>query len=90
MKSSKRSPVRIRPGNRTSARVPNRVGVFTALDGTLLDSRTFDAGTNRGLIQRLLSAGIPVIPVSVMTLDEIAPIAANAEAPTFENTIVRM
>ena len=29
------------------------------------------------LVERLLAAGIPVIPISVMTLDELAPIAAD-------------
>ena len=77
MESPNRAAVRIRPRSRSSTAAPHRVGVFTALDGTLLDSRTFDAGANRAMIQKLLSAGIPVIPVSVMTLDELAPIAAD-------------
>lgn len=53
------------------------MAVFTAVDGTLLDSRTFEAGTSRATIQRLLADGIPVIPMSVMTLDELAPIATE-------------
>lgn len=53
------------------------VAVFTAVDGALLDASTFDAGRNRAAIERLLRAGIPVIPVSVMTLDELAPIATD-------------
>ena len=52
--------------------------IFTAIDGTLLDSKTFDAGAaNRAALQRLHAANIPVIPVSVMTLEEITPIAAD-------------
>lgn len=71
--------VRIRPKRRasTSEAGAHRIGVFTALDGTLLDSRTFDAGASRAMIRRLHAANIPVIPVSVMTLEEIAPIAAD-------------
>jgi mannosyl-3-phosphoglycerate phosphatase family protein len=78
MESRKRTAVRIRPKN-SSARseTAHRLAVFTAIDGTLLDSRTFDAGENRAAIRRLLSAGIPVVPMSVMTLDEIAPIATD-------------
>ncbi len=77
MESPNRKAVRIRPRRLSSTAAAHRVGVFTAVDGTLLDSRTFDVGANRTVIQQLLSAGIPVIPVSVMTLDELAPIAAD-------------
>jgi mannosyl-3-phosphoglycerate phosphatase len=52
-----------------------RCAIFTAIDGTLLDSRTFDAGRNRNVIARLHDLRVPVIPMTVMTLDEIAPIA---------------
>lgn len=78
MESRKSSAVRLRPKS-TLARADNahRVAVFTAVDGTLLDSRTFDAGESRTTIARLLAIGIPVIPMSVMTLDELAPIAAG-------------
>ncbi len=55
----------------------HRAAVFTSLEGTLLDARTFDAGASRAAVRRLLAAGIPVVPVSAMTLDEIAPIAAE-------------
>jgi mannosyl-3-phosphoglycerate phosphatase family protein len=55
----------------------HRVAVFTSVDGTLLDARTFDPGASRAAVRRLVAAGIPVIPVSVMTLDEIAPIATE-------------
>ena len=78
MESPRRTAVRIRPRNRSARETsPHRIAVFTAVDGTLLDSRTFDAGENRRAIERLLAADIPVIPMSVMTLDELAPIAAG-------------
>ncbi|MBK5260033.1 MAG: hypothetical protein JJE51_10595, partial [Thermoanaerobaculia bacterium] len=57
----------------------NRIGVFTAVDGTMLDSRTFEAGASREMIRRLHAAAVPVIPMSVMTLEELAPIAADLE-----------
>lgn len=78
MESPRRTAVRIRPRNRSARETtPHRIAVFTAVDGTLLDSRTFEAGENRRAIDRLLAADIPVIPMSVMTLDELAPIAAG-------------
>ena len=78
MESRKGAAVRIRPRS-TSVRESkgHRLAVFTAVDGTLLDSRTFESGESRETIERLLAAGIPVIPMSVMTLDELAPIAAD-------------
>jgi mannosyl-3-phosphoglycerate phosphatase len=78
MESRNRTAVRMRPKT-TAARAgkTHRLAVFTAVDGTLLDSQTFEAGESRATIARLLSSGIPVIPMSVMTLDEIAPIAAD-------------
>lgn len=51
--------------------------MFTSVDGTLVDARTFDPGVNRAAVRRLLAAGIPVVPVSVMTMEEIAPLAAE-------------
>ena len=78
METRKRAAVRIRPrGSSARENDGHRLAVFTAVDGTLLDSRTFDAGENRRSIERLLAAGIPVVPMSVMTLDELAPIAAS-------------
>jgi len=78
MESRKRVSVRIRPKSRGAAASSfHRFAVFTAIDGTLLDARTFEAGSARPMIGRLHAAGVPVIPVSVMTLDEIAPIAAD-------------
>jgi mannosyl-3-phosphoglycerate phosphatase family protein len=75
MESSRPTAVRIRPKRRTAD--AHRVAVFTSVDGTLLDARTFDAGPNRAAVRRLAAAGIPVIPVTVMTLEEVAPIAAE-------------
>ena len=78
MESRKRAAVRIRPkGTPARGNKGHRLAVFTAVDGTLLDARTFEAGENRATIERLLAADIPVIPMSVMTLDELAPIAAE-------------
>jgi mannosyl-3-phosphoglycerate phosphatase family protein len=73
MEPGRHTAVRIRPRKRTAA--AHRLAVFTALDGTLLDARTFEAGASRAAIRRLRAADVPVIPVSVMTLDEVAPIA---------------
>src|SRR5688500_16897200 len=75
MDLQKPNAVRIRPKTRASA--AHRIAVFTSIDGTLLDARTFDAGASRDAIRRLHTAGVPVIPVSVMTLDEVAPIATE-------------
>jgi mannosyl-3-phosphoglycerate phosphatase len=78
MESRNRAAVRIRPKSMSSrGNKSHRMAVFTAVDGTLLDSRTFEAGESRATIERLLAADIPVIPMSVMTLDELAPIAAG-------------
>lgn len=79
METRKRSAVRIRPASRKTLATaePHRVAVFTAIDGTLLHSRTFEAGVSRATIRRLQAAGVPVIPVSVMTLDEMTPIASD-------------
>lgn len=81
METTKRTAVRIRPKTRAAVpigNVPPGVVVFTAVDGSLLDARTFDAGArSRATIQRLHAAGIPLIPVTVMTLDEVAPLATT-------------
>lgn len=73
MDPRKPSAVRLRPRTRPSA--AHRVAVFTSVDGTLLDARTFEPGASRAAIRRLGAAGVPVIPVSVMTFAELAPIA---------------
>lgn len=68
----------MRPKARRSANSRARTcnyAVFTAVDGTLLDADTFEAGASRAMVERLHEAGIPVIPVSVMTLEEIEPLA---------------
>lgn len=78
MDTQKRKAVRIRPKSPIApAGAAAQVAVFTSVDGTLLDAETFDPGANRETIGRLLAAGIAVIPVSVMTLDELAPIAGE-------------
>jgi mannosyl-3-phosphoglycerate phosphatase family protein len=78
MQVQKEKAVRIRP-KRTAPPPANapHLGVFTAVDGTLLDAHTFETGASRSVIERLHAAGVPVIPVSVMTLDELAPIASE-------------
>lgn len=53
----------------------HRIAVFTSVVGTLIDARTFDAGTNPAVVARLQSEGVPVIPISVLPLDEIEPVA---------------
>lgn len=75
MEPNVRTAVRIRPKRRPAT--AHRLAVFTSLDGTLLDAQTFEAGASRATIGRLHAAGVPVIPVSVMTLDEVAPIAED-------------
>jgi mannosyl-3-phosphoglycerate phosphatase family protein len=54
-----------------------RPAVFTAIDATLLDATTFDAGAALPVLRRLQELDVPVVPITVMTLDEIAPIAAE-------------
>ncbi len=78
MESRQRTAVRIRPKSTSAlAEKTHRIAVFTAVDGTLLDPRTFSARESQTTIKKLLAADIPVIPMSVMTLDELAPIAAG-------------
>jgi len=79
METRASAAVRNRPGRQTSTQGPEtqRIGVFTAIDGTLLDARTFKAGASRAMIRQLHAAEVAVVPLSVMTLEEIAPIAAE-------------
>lgn len=49
--------------------------VLTAIEGTLLDFMTFYDGPVRPLIGHLQAAGVPVIPFTTMTLEELKPIA---------------
>jgi len=51
--------------------------VFTDLDGTLLDAETFDFTAARPILQRLHAAGIPVVPITSMTMDEVRPLAQD-------------
>lgn len=79
MRATTGTTVRIRPSTTTRRRTTSRsgLGVFTAVDGTLLDLRSFAAGLNSLLVRRLQAAGVPVVPVTVMTLDEIEPVASE-------------
>jgi mannosyl-3-phosphoglycerate phosphatase len=45
--------------------------VFTDLDGTLLDHETYDAGPALPALRHLSSLGVPVIPVTSKTRDEV-------------------
>lgn len=49
--------------------------VFTDIDGTLLDTGTFRGKAARPMVRRLHAAGVPVVPVTSMTVDEMEPIA---------------
>lgn len=73
MDAARRKTVRLRPRAGKTAR--HRLAVFTSVDGTLLDARTFDGPESQRAAHRLAAADIPVIPVSVMTLEELEPIA---------------
>jgi predicted mannosyl-3-phosphoglycerate phosphatase (HAD superfamily) len=68
-----RTTVRLRPRNRKN--VQHRVAVFTSIDGVLLDAQTFAGRESRDVARRLAAQGIPLVPVSVMTLEELEPIA---------------
>lgn len=54
-----------------------RWAIFTDLDGTLLNSTNFDFAAARPVIAKLRRAGIPVIPVTTRTLEEVEPLAAE-------------
>lgn len=49
--------------------------VFTALDGSLLDSRTLSFEAARASLRRLMTAGVPLIPVTGKTFAEVRPLA---------------
>ena len=53
--------------------------VFTALDGSLLDARTFSFDAARTLLRRLVAAGVPVIPVTSRTFAEARPLAERLD-----------
>src|ERR1051325_817381 len=61
---------------RTQAQHP---AVFTAVEGTLVDFGTLDGEASRPVALELAAEGIPLIPVTVMTLAEVAPIAEMME-----------
>jgi predicted mannosyl-3-phosphoglycerate phosphatase (HAD superfamily) len=76
MEPTDSSAVRMRPRIRADRTTrPPRIAVFTAMEDALVDVETLDAGSNRPVLERLLERGIPVIPVSVMTLEELVPVA---------------
>jgi mannosyl-3-phosphoglycerate phosphatase len=77
MDATPRTAVRIRPKTRAATTASSRLAVFTSVDGTLLDALTFQPGACRAAVRRLLAADVPVIPMSVMTLEEVAPIATD-------------
>lgn len=49
--------------------------VFTDLDGTLLDARTFSFEAARSALAKLVSARIPLVPVTSKTFAEVRPLA---------------
>lgn len=49
--------------------------VFTALDGSLLDVKTLSFEAARASLQRLMTAGIPLVPVTGKTFAEVRPLA---------------
>ena len=55
--------------------VAKRPAVFTAMDGTFLDFDSFRAVESMAVARRLAADGIPLIPVTVMTIEEIEPLA---------------
>ena len=55
----------------------NRWAVFTDLDGTLLDSTTFDFEPARSVLERLRRAHVPVVPVTSKTFDEVELLARD-------------
>lgn len=54
-----------------------RWAIFTDLDGTLLDAATFDFAAAVPVIEQLRRAGVPVIPVTSRTLEEVEPLATE-------------
>ena len=49
--------------------------VFTDLDGTLLDAKTFSFEAARSALAKLIAAKIPLIPVTSKTFAEVRPLA---------------
>lgn len=77
MKPTRPKTVRLRPQRSRPSSAPHRLAVFTSVDGSLLDARTFEGNESRAAVRRLTAAGIPVVPVSVMTMEELEPIARD-------------
>lgn len=73
--TSRKTAVRIRP--KSQPPLSGSCAVFTSVDGTLLDAETFGLGESRDAVRRLETLSIPVIPVTVMTFEEIEPIASE-------------
>lgn len=53
--------------------------VFTALDGSLLDPRTFSNEAAKASLRRLDAAGVPVVPVTTRTFAEARPLAEQLD-----------
>lgn len=53
--------------------------VFTALDGSLLEARTFSHEAAKASLRRLAAAGVPVIPVTGRTFSEVRPLAERLD-----------
>lgn len=52
-----------------------RPAVFTSMDGALLDFDTFEPRASRTVARRLAAESVPVVPVTVMTMAEVEPVA---------------
>ncbi|HEX2121809.1 MAG TPA: HAD hydrolase family protein [Thermoanaerobaculia bacterium] len=53
--------------------------VFTALDGSLLDARTFSYEAAKASLRRLAAGGVPVIPVTTRTFAEARSLAERLD-----------
>ena len=71
------TPRKPRPARASAQWKAARPVVFTALEGTLLDFETFEAGASRAALKRLANEDVPIVPVSVMTMSELEPIARD-------------
>lgn len=49
--------------------------VFTDLDGTLLDAKTFSFEAARSALRKLVAAKIPLVPITSKTFAEVRPLA---------------
>lgn len=73
---TRKKTVRMRPPARRSPAAVE-TAVFTSMDGTLLDPETFLPGCAAALVGRLHASNVPVVPVTVMTFEEIEPVAGE-------------